>query len=392
MRKSSNPSVAELTEHPREIESGVRPRVTLTSVAIATVACLGLNMVLVAIGMRPPRRDEDEFFLAKREMVDQAASATDDPVQWLVLGDSSAAFGFDPVRFNERTRQRAVNAATFGSLGLWGDVWMLERFIAAGGGNDPPPTVVMIHAADVWTGGYEGGFYQYAAGIDEPDGPSFRRILAGRPGGQDLRIWALHRGWLPITQLKTMLRRSTPPSKPAPLHRDGRRLLSIDRANPSSVESAVAAWRDRSDESANLDDRHVRALQRIIGITRRHSMPLIIANGPIAEPVTRTASFQKRVGVIEHRVREIARQHPHVHYLDRWIAFPPEVMENENHVVAPAAIRYTDRLIGHLQTADRLNLPVVNLPDVNLPEVTLFKQDFSSVASPSDPNDSVGGN
>ncbi len=69
------------------------------------------------------------------------------PVDWLVLGDSSVAQAFDPDVLARDTGITAVNLGTIGNFGVTGDLWMLEEYLERFGA---PQRVVLVHAYDVW--------------------------------------------------------------------------------------------------------------------------------------------------------------------------------------------------------------------------------------------------
>lgn len=73
--------------------------------------------------------------------------AESSPVDWLVLGDSSAAHGVRPDTWTETTGDSVLNLATVAGLGVVGDAWQLQDYLARVG---PPGAVVLVHTADVW--------------------------------------------------------------------------------------------------------------------------------------------------------------------------------------------------------------------------------------------------
>jgi len=80
---------------------------------------------------------------AKFELVDTAGG----PADWLVLGDSSAAHGVRPDAWMREGPGEVWNLATVAGLGVTGDVWMLDRYLAR---FDAPEGVVLMHTVDVW--------------------------------------------------------------------------------------------------------------------------------------------------------------------------------------------------------------------------------------------------
>lgn len=80
---------------------------------------------------------------AKFALVDTAPG----PAEWLILGDSSAAHGLRPDVWAAESPEVVWNLATVAGLGVTGDLWMLERYLARYG---PPQGIVWMHTVDVW--------------------------------------------------------------------------------------------------------------------------------------------------------------------------------------------------------------------------------------------------
>ncbi len=77
--------------------------------------------------------------------------ALDEPVDWLVLGDSAGCHGVIGDQLGEALGGRAVNLATLANLLVAEDAWMLQRYIERHG---PPKNVILVHAFDIWPRGY----------------------------------------------------------------------------------------------------------------------------------------------------------------------------------------------------------------------------------------------
>ena len=70
-----------------------------------------------------------------------------EPVEWLVLGDSSGNQAVDPALLDARLGGRSLNLCTTGNALVLGDLWMLETYLRRFG---PPRGVVLVHTYDLW--------------------------------------------------------------------------------------------------------------------------------------------------------------------------------------------------------------------------------------------------
>ena len=71
----------------------------------------------------------------------------DSPVEWLILGDSSANQGVIPDKFRSEYGGRVVNLGTVANALLIEDVWMLQDYIESHGA---PKNVIVVHVYDMW--------------------------------------------------------------------------------------------------------------------------------------------------------------------------------------------------------------------------------------------------
>src|SRR5262245_9968724 len=69
------------------------------------------------------------------------------PVDWIVLGESSGSEGVTPDIISQELGGKALNLCTIGNMLVVNDAWMLDKYIAKFG---PPRGVVIVHVYDIW--------------------------------------------------------------------------------------------------------------------------------------------------------------------------------------------------------------------------------------------------
>ena len=70
-----------------------------------------------------------------------------EPVDWLILGDSSCNQGVVPTIVNERLNTSSINLCTIGDMLSLDNSWMLEKYIQRVG---VPKNILIVHVYDAW--------------------------------------------------------------------------------------------------------------------------------------------------------------------------------------------------------------------------------------------------
>ncbi|MBZ0305522.1 MAG: hypothetical protein K8I82_05590, partial [Anaerolineae bacterium] len=71
----------------------------------------------------------------------------DAPVDWLIVGDSSANHGVIPAIITQELGGEALNVATFGDWLFVDDAWMIETHIRQVGA---PKNIIIVHVPDMY--------------------------------------------------------------------------------------------------------------------------------------------------------------------------------------------------------------------------------------------------
>ncbi len=310
------------------------------------------NSALLFLGVRHHNRQEGRLLQAKWSLAGDSQRSFD----WIVVGDSSGAFGVDPAILSQELSGSCVNLCTFGSMGIAGDAWMLERYLV---NHRPPQGVIIVHAADVWAGGQGDAFYQYAAAVPVPTSSLLGHLICLGSRPSELFITLRYRDWFPLLLLKDYLRdrvgwlsteqHSLEP--PLSLPPDGASRLPASDARPEAVLEQSATYLSATPDNRSFDLRYRWSLNRIVELAGKHRVSVYLANGPIAKPALQSPQFEKSLHPAAQHLSMLADVQPKLFYVLRdYVAFAPEVMQNCNHVVGPAVDEYTRALAAAILT------------------------------------------
>ena len=338
---------------PIEIETEDSSKAAWTPFLTALGFIAVVNLALCMTGMvRHTHRQEEDLLRAKWTIANNGDRSFD----WIVMGDSSGTFGVDPTQMSRALRGDTVNLCTFGSMGIAGDLWMLDEYLDH---HEPPRGVVVVHAADVWTTGRGEAMYQYSAAIPESTSSVLVRLLAARSSPSEIFHFLKYRDVFPLLFLKKRFRQligwstdlASTDQEELRLPENGEMRMHKDRVNRDHVERhSTDYWIELE---KHRDTRDQELLDVMIQRAEEGSFDLYLANGPIAEHVKNSPGFVSEVASIRSKLDELASAHPHVHVvLENWVAYPASTMENANHVVGTAVDDYTQRLSEAILSSD----------------------------------------
>ncbi len=334
-------------ELPIESEAGVRGVLGLLPLATAVSALLILNGWLVFVGVRHPIRIENRFIQAKWQLAGDPGRAFD----WIILGDSSGALGVDPEVLSQHLPGEAVNLCTFGGMGITGDLWMLDHYLAT---HPSPRGIILVHAADVWTGRHGEPFYQYSAAIPESTADLILRLLRLSPRPIHWMTFFEYRDFFPVLLVKDRLRKwigwpteATDRDSPLmALPRSGRRRLTPSQVRPDYVKAQCSKYWPAEEVSAgwSINWRARCALREIATRASNVEVPLLVVNGPIAECVRQRPEYANRFARLDADLDRLLVGHSIHRVFPDWRTFSPKDMENCNHIAGSAVDVYSREL------------------------------------------------
>jgi hypothetical protein len=265
----------------------------------------------------------------------------DQPADWLVLGDSSANQGVDPLVLEAHLGGRVVNLATVADMLALNDAWMLQYYIARFG---PPRGVVLVHAYDMWE---RDARDQLLAEVPLPWGywNNLQPTLTVDTW-RALKLAELR--YLPLysrhDSLLMLIRGWWRPG-------DGPRFtpagyMPVGEADPQQVDADMREHLAATDGRLfvmSADNR--RALGHIGRLASAHNFDVFLAHAPLHDRLYAHDSFRAYLAQVTFSLEQWADDDPHRHFLfPAPILFSRDRMQNVDHLTVTGAARYTEVL------------------------------------------------
>lgn len=268
------------------------------------------------------------------------------PVDWLVLGDSSAAHGVVPATWRAQTGRSVLNLATVAGLGVAGDAWALQDYVDRVG---PPGGVVLVHTLDAW------------------DRPAQAALV-----GQVPRTWSERQALRPRPEWGPRAHLDQLTSRHLPLYAESGSLISSlfgvrlpaglvfemdpDGWVPSRPADPLQRAVDAERFVAGLGhgglrplDETVRALSVLGELCARWDLPLVVAQAPLLETVAGHPAVARRTAEVE-RLVETATAPARVVVLPAELQWEADALEaTVDHLLPEAAHAYTRWLADRVE-------------------------------------------
>lgn len=264
----------------------------------------------------------------------------DEPVDWLVFGDSSGCHGIVPEVLGEVLGGSAINLATIANLLVVDDAWMLQRYIERFG---PPKNVVLVHAIDVWHRGYNSaligqipqpwGFWESTPPTIELTEEQSRRLFLSRfvplyAENSTLRSHLTHFG--PPTDVPFSMTSSG--FVPGQAH--DRRRLARDLMRTHRFLEQKTRFR--------ISSHNAKAMAVIGELADRHGFSVYLVNGPAYDVLAQSPAFDRYRRQKEARLGQMAAKYRRFYVLPDLPTYPHDEMEvSVDHVIPTVAPRYT---------------------------------------------------
>ncbi len=340
---------------PEETPAPSRARKVLVTVVVTLVAAVGFNFLLGAL-LRRYTTNLGYYLIAKKW---DLLEAREEPVDWLILGDSSCNQGVRPDVILRDRGETALNLCSTAQQLVVEGAWQLQHYIDRHG--PPRKGVIVVHVYDVWPtngGGHGGqgnrppihhgmsmvplrwGFWKTYEPVlrlkpEQEREMAIQRYVPGYAQSSTVRKWILK----PQSSMRALKGRQI----------DATGYMRVDKAKPDNVVRDTRGH-------INFVRRHkfsVSKLNRlgfeaIVDIASQHGVPVSLALSPLDEALARDPFFSSYMRQVRSKLKALCNRADHVKCLlmDRPASFPAAQMENSDHVTHPVAKRYTQRLMG----------------------------------------------
>lgn len=274
-----------------------------------------------------------------------------DPVQWLILGDSSANQGVIPTIVEEELGGRAVNLATNGDMIMINDLWMLDYYIKKFG---PPENVLIVHVYDIWHRDFNPvllglmplnwGFWKESSVTDN--------LVWNREIQRNIFL----ERYVPIYSLNNtlgsiikdiFLNFKNPLRSNWTLEPNGY-LPAFD----PKPEIVVADARDHiqfaSENEFDLSDINQESLAKVKQLADEYGINIYIALGPQYEGMAADQNFREYLDTVMEHLSQFDAQSESIHFISDVKAFPANQMQTADHLIDSGAREYTKWLVEHI--------------------------------------------
>jgi hypothetical protein len=307
------------------------------SLLAALVGLLAANALVLVLMQRYGGNLGYRVVRAKFALVDERR----EPVDWLILGDSSCNQALDPAVFERVTGESALNLCTIGAMLVVGDAWLLERYIDRFG---PPRRGVLVsHAYDVWPRS-DDRIATVAAQVPLPLSWRFGRSLV--PGELDEVIDATLGNAFPLASrpasTRMLLGQVVRDRLPPPINGAG--FMSGTTHREELLRADERDHIDRAGESSEISTINRSALERMAQLANG---PIVIVPTAIGAELWENTSVRERIRAAHSSVREAIASNERVLLLQSEpFLFAREALADAiDHLTTDASEHYT-RLVA----------------------------------------------
>jgi hypothetical protein len=290
------------------------------------------------------------YFLSYQKW--QLLKEVDEPVDWLILGDSSVNQGVLPSIFEQEFGGRSLNLGTNGFMITLDDLWMMEYYMQRFG---PPENVIIVHVYDVWHRDFNPvllGQIPLAWGFWKEFGAT-ETLVWNREIQRDIFL----ERYVPIYSQNTTLGeiiQDTFLSFRNPFQSDWQLETSgyfpAFEPMPEFVEVDASDHIEFVSENIfNLSDLNQRAMAKIKALADEYSINVYFALGPQYEGLNTNQNFQSYLNSVIEELSEFASLSDHVSFISEIKTFPADQMQNSDHLIDSGAREYTNWLVEQIK-------------------------------------------
>ena len=276
----------------------------------------------------------------------------DQPVDWLILGDSSCNQGVMPSIIETELGETALNLCTIGNLGTINDLWMLEEYIDRFG---PPKHVVIIHVFDIWHRPLDQVIFGQ---VPRPWGFWEHHTLGSYLfEDEEIRQETFIEKFIPLysqSRAITNILRSTVVLQHNPLkpnwHLEADGFLVATEPHPDVV---VAGAQDQikfaSENVFSISPTNDMSMQEIGVLADSYGFQVYLVNSPVYQGLYDHAAYQSYLAGVQDKLAEFDSDSSYVFHIAGVRTFPAEMMQNPDHLILTGAAEYTHWLVEQIQ-------------------------------------------
>jgi hypothetical protein len=280
------------------------------------------------------------------------------PVDWLIVGDSSCGFGLDPAIVEAELGGRAINLCTVGSMIALEGAWMLDVYLERFGA---PRGVIVGHAYDVWTRSDQE--LRGSLWLVDPRASFWNGLVPSPDLDLEEALSLRVSPWLPLYSQprsveQLLVSRGSVLARPGFAMGPGG-LTPAAGADPDFVrrDSAIHVAQ-ASPALANVSAANEQALAAFTGHAQETGVPIYLVNAPLHDELYADAAFRRPYARLQERLAAWAGASAATTLLLREpMTFSAERMQNSDHVAGDAIREYSLRVAREVAAAQAAGAP-----------------------------------
>ncbi|MBZ8182073.1 hypothetical protein [Oscillatoria salina] len=270
-----------------------------------------------------------------------------EPVDVLILGDSSCHQGVDPSIIEAELDVEALNLCTIADALVLNSAWMVDKYIQK---YSAPKAVILVYVYDVW---YRDLNWNVISQI--PLSWGFWHKLE-----PEIEISFAEQGnlfldrYVPLYSKDQSIKHifANPDDWFQQESRDEiEEFNTASKANPEYVEENTEAhFRFVEENQFNLSKSNRLALEKIISLANKYEFEVYLVNSPLYEGLYKNDDFRNYLADVQTTLDRYEKQNDRVHYLFRKPRkFSRNEMENADHVIESAAEIFSHELASEIE-------------------------------------------
>lgn len=269
----------------------------------------------------------------------------EEPVDVLILGDSSCNQGVDPAVIEQELGLSALNLCTIGDALLVNDAWMLDAYVERFG---PPKFVLIVHVYDEWHRTTNQAALVTLSVIPADARSDIVRLDLNTPDKVRVVLW---RNFPLYAESKTLASTVMHPFRVAEIpHPDERGFLARDQADPTGVEVDFEGHKDFLRHSEfKFSPVNQNALRAIGALAESREFQVYVAHSPVYRGLAQDRNFKNYVSDVTGGLAASCAVHQNVHLLSELQTFDVEQMQSVDHVTTAGATIYTGELVRQIR-------------------------------------------
>ena len=266
--------------------------------------------------------------------------------KWLIVGDSAGNQGVLTSTVEGSLGAPAFNLCTVGDNAALVDAWMIDYHIKK---NGPPENILMVHVYDVWKRKPIEGVIGRSPLLSV-----FANGLKPMPFSGDKKYDLFFSKYFALYHQNLSLRKILKEAEFSLEERWAVEPHGYQRHNhpyPKTVEKDLG-WHLASlkKETFKISDTNQQALDFIKQLVDKHQINLYIAHSPVADILYEKPEYQKYFHDVDSALQSYAASSSNIQIINSdQIQFTADEMQNTDHVIHPAAEKYTLHLIEEIQ-------------------------------------------